>query len=162
MKTHLLPTLSLIQEAEFPPDVAALELGESEQQHPTSEKPKPKRKPLKRPNRLGKYSRTGGDRTNRASEIHATIISDTHTTTTTASVSAFSNSNGKLRKQTKTELINTAGYTKREKNKSMSQCNILKAQLKMQELEHVQALSKEKDLLKNTSEECKHIVTLAQ
>lgn len=88
---------------------------------------------------------------------------DAHTTSITATTaSALSNNNGKLRKQTKPELIKTAGYANREKKKIKSQCNILKTQLKMQELEHAQALSKEKALLKDKSEQCKHLATLAQ
>ena len=88
---------------------------------------------------------------------------DAHTTSITATTaSALSNNNGKLGKQTKPELIKTAGYANREKKKIKSQCNILKTQLKMQELEHAQALSKEKALLKNKSEQCKHLATLAQ
>ena len=70
---------------------------------------KPKRKPPKRRKRFGKYSRTGGDRKSRASEVHATMNDDAHTTSITATTaSALSNNNGKLRKQTKPELIKTA------------------------------------------------------
>jgi hypothetical protein len=93
--------------------------------------------------------------------VHSTINHDTRTDATTLAVDS-SNNKGKLKKQTKAELIKTAGYAIREKNKSKSRSCLLLSQLKIQELEHAQALSKQKDLLKNKSDECNNLATMAQ